>query len=262
MPRKAASAQTDPQQANFVFQGTVTKAKATTMAEVPATARTVIVRVNRLIQAPEAVSDYAGREITVQLEPSEKVKPGQSYVFHTHGWVFGDGLAVKSVKHEEASPSSVAALSTHPDDPVETLQMKSARNQVEAADLVVSGRVGAVRLSDTESKARATAMGSGRTTERISEHAPLWQEAVIHIDDVYKGQHSKKQVTVRFPASTDVRWRNAPKFHTGQEGVFILHKEQMKNVQTAEAVPALRREEYTALHAADFQPLDRLPHLV
>jgi len=30
---------------------------------------------------------------------------------------------------------------------------------------------------------------------------------------------------VRFPSSTDVAWRRAPKFEAGQQGYFVLHKE-------------------------------------
>src|SRR5437868_1879716 len=130
MPTKKRSAKSDPNQANFVFQGTVTKTKAATMSEVPVSDRTVVVRADRLIQAPETVSDYAGRDITVRLAPGEKVKVGKSYVFHTHGWIFGAGLAVQSVKHEDASPSTIAALSSHPEDPVQTLNRRSAKNQV------------------------------------------------------------------------------------------------------------------------------------
>src|SRR5437016_3300553 len=116
--------------------------------------------------------------------------------------------------------------------------------QAAAADLIVSGRVTAVRLPAAESQARATATAGGGTAERISEHAPLWQEAVIQIDDVHKGQHAKKLVVVRFPASTDVRWRHAPKFQVGQEGVFLLHKKQLTGAPTDMAA-TLEPDEYT-----------------
>lgn len=262
MAKKAAAA-AEAEQASFVFQGTVKTLKAATMSEVPVSDRTVVVRVDRLIQAPEALSDYAGHEITVQLAPGTKVKAGQTLIFHTNGWIFGDSLAVQSVKQEEASPTAVAAMSIDADDPVQSMRTRAAREQAAAAPLVVSGRVTSVRLPAAEGQARASAMATGQTAEPISEHAPLWQEAIVDVDEVHKGQYTKKQVVVRFPSSTDIRWRNAPKFHTGQEGVFLLHKDQpAEGPATAMAAAAPAPEEYTALHAADFQPLDELPHIL
>jgi hypothetical protein len=254
-------------QAKFVFQGTVNKVKAATMADVPVSDRTVVVRVDRVIQAPEVLRNHAGHEITVQLAPKEEpVKPKQTAVFYTNGWIFGDSIAVQSVGHENATPTAMAALSHHPEDPVQSLHTREALGQAAAADLVVTGRVAAVRLPAAEAQARATAATGGRTGERISEHAPLWQEAVIDVDQVHKGQGQPKQVVIRFPASTDVRWYKAPKFHTGQEGVFLLHKEQLKGpaavAATTATAPALTAQEYTALHPADFQPLDQLPQIM
>jgi hypothetical protein len=245
-------------EAQFVFQGTVTQLKGSTVKQVPASDRTAVVRVDRVIHAPAAVSRLAGEEITVQLPAGEKVTAGQTLVFFTVGWVFGDSVAVKSLGQEVVNPATLQVLAGVPSDPVHSLQARLAVRQAAQADLIVAGRVSAVRLSDAEARARATA-GGGRTAERISEHAPLWQEAVIDVDEVLKGGKTK-QVVVRFPASNDVRWHKAPKFQTGQEGVFLLHKQQLAR-QAPQAVQALAKQEYTALHPADFQPLDELPRI-
>jgi hypothetical protein len=254
-------------QAKFVFQGTVLKLKTTNLADVPATDRTVLVRVDQIIQASETLTDFAGHEVTVQLAPGEKVKAGQSFVFYTNGWVFGEHLGVQSVGHEEATGAMMAALSSHPGDPVRSLESRQILSQAADADLIVSGRVSSVRLPAHEAAARAAAVssGGGSTVEPISEHAPMWQEAVVDVDEVHHGKHSGKQVTIRFPSSTDVRWHNAPKFHAGQEGVFLLHKQQAatgtRKAVAATAV-ATGPGEYTALHPADVQPLDELQRIL
>jgi hypothetical protein len=247
-------------QARFVFQGTVKKVRATTLKSVPATARTIVVRVDRVIQSPETLSGYAGHDVTVNLAAGERVRPGQALIFHTTGWIFGDSLAVQSLGHEEATTPKVAAAAAHPDDPVRSLHARDAMTQAASADLIVTGRVSSVRVPAAEVQARAKA--SGGTTERISEHAPIWQEAVINVDETHKGRERRKQVVVRFPSSTDVRWYHAPKFQAGQEGVFLLHKQQIPATRTkaASATP-LKAEEYTALHPGDFQPLERLPQI-
>jgi hypothetical protein len=76
-------------------------------------------------------------------------------------------------------------------------------------------------------------------------------------------------VVVRFPKSNDVRWRSAPKFQTGQQGVFLLHQEEMAGGEAkppARAAGGLRRgavvgptaaTTFMAPASADFQPLDR-----
>lgn len=137
--------------------------------------------------------------------------------------------------------------------------MSEALSHAAKADLIVTGRVSAVRLPAGESEARATEMG--RTAERISEHAPLWHEAVIEIDQIHKGSYAGKQVVIRFPSSTDVRWHKAPKFHTGQEGVFLLHKEQLPAGEALARLGGVGSGEFTALHPADIQPLDELPRI-
>lgn len=247
-------------QAKFVFQGTVRQVKAATMREVPVTDNTVVVRVDRLIHAPEALTDYAGQEITVRLGAGE-VEQGQTYVFYTNSWIFGDGLAVQSIGHEAATAPAVARLSSHPDDPVRSLETHEAHIQATKADLIVTGSVSAVRLPAQEVAARSTAMASGQTTERISEHAPLWQEAVIDIDEVVKGSHEEKQVVIRFPTSTDVRWHQTPKFHPGQHGVFLLHKDQHEVAAPAALAAGVGPGEYTAIHPADVQPLEELQRI-
>jgi hypothetical protein len=249
------------EQAKFVFQGTVKQTKATTLKEVPVSNRTVVVRIDRVIQAPEVLSDYAGQDVTVQLAAGESVTVGQTLIFYTNGWIFGEGVAVQSIGHEAATTPAVAALSVHPDDPVRSLRAHEGMTQAAKADLIVTGRVSAVRLPAAEAQARATAMAVGRTDERISEHAPLWQEAVIDVDEVHKGSHSGKQVVVRFPSSTDVRWHRAPKFDTGQEGVFLLHKEQLAEGAVTAMAAGLGTDEYTSLDPADVQPLEELPRI-
>jgi len=242
--------------AKFVFQGTVKKLRASNVEGAAANPRTAIVHVDHLIRAAETLADYAGRDITVRLEHEKALRAGQSYVFYANGWIFAETIAVQCVKCDEATPASAAALSQHPDDAPRSLGEHEAIRQAEKADLIVSGRVSSVRLTQPELRAR-NLLDRGQTSEPISEHAPMWREAVIAIDAVHKGEHAGGEVVVRFPASRDVRWHKAPKFEAGQEGVFLLRKGVAAPVTRGmPAEPAAG--EYTALHEADVQPLARL----
>jgi hypothetical protein len=130
------------------------------------------------------------------------------------------------------------------DEPVAAL-----RQRIDSAELVVSGRV--VEILEPPP--------SGTT--RISEHDPNWQEAVIEVDEVAKGDlgdDQVKQVVVRFAESSDIRWYQAPKFEVGQEGVWMLGD------TTAIAARAELGEEpgkYLALESADFVSMEQIDEI-
>ncbi len=244
------------QQARFVFKGTVKKLKAATMAEVPVTDRTVVVRVDEVVHAPETLSHYAGKDITVELGGRKKVAVGQEAVFFTNGWLFGKSVAVQSIAYHPVGKAT-ADLRRVGGDPVRALADRDLQAHFESADLVVSGKVSSVRLPQ----------GMAGSSIRLppSEHDPLWQEAVVEVDGVHRGSHAQKPVVVRFPSSHDVVWADAPKFRPGQEGHFLLHRagregQGLKRTteRAAESTTAGERggeEFYTALHPEDFQSI-------
>jgi hypothetical protein len=264
MPASSGKIEEKP---SFVFKGTIKKLKSTTMKDVPANDRTAVVKVEQIIEAPPALLDYNGQEITVQISGREKLKVGQEMIFHTTNFTFGDSLAVQSISQEPAESERMAMLGD-PGNPVERTAQRKTRNRYHTADVVVSGKVAAVRLPSEA--AEGTGATAGAASDQapggpVSEHDPNWREAVIEINDVHKGSPQKKQIVVRFPASTDVMWYAAPKFHPGQQGYFMLHKEETsktkrakkrgrKSTAAAEAEPeAESKNVYTALHPEDFQ---------
>jgi hypothetical protein len=70
--------------AEFIFTGTLQKVKATTMPEVPVSDKTVVVRVDEILQAPGSLRDFAGKEVTVQLIKPTEMKPGDLATFFTN----------------------------------------------------------------------------------------------------------------------------------------------------------------------------------
>jgi len=260
----------------FVFKGTVQAVKSATMKQVPVDDRTIVVTVDQVIEAPANLAKFAGQKITVQLSGRQKIKPGQEMIFHTISWIYGDSIAVQSLSQEPVKASHMALLATAA-DPVEQHAQRVRRERFDKADLVVSGKVLAVRLP--RETATAQKVGRGRASilaepatkaKPVSEHDPKWREAVVEVDDVHKGTHKKKQVVVRFPASNDVLWYHAPKFQPGQQGYFMLHKEEAKQSEskasrkakkgialTAIAAPETgAADTYIAPDAADFQPFN------
>ena len=247
----------------FVFKGTIKKLKSATMKTVAVDSNTVVVTVDQPIEAPPDLAGYAGQEITVQLSGAIKPKVGQQLIFHTVSGQYGESIEVRSLSEEPVQASHSAVLSAA-GDPVERRREKDRRRHFDDADLVVSGKVLAVTLPPGEQAATKSALAAATTPHKpVSEHDPKWRDAVVEVDDVHKGSHKKKKLIVRFPASTDVMWYNAPKFHPGQEGHFLLQKTKVKKPakggkaarkSAAAAAPAEPEDTYVALDPLDFQP--------
>jgi hypothetical protein len=236
---------------------------------VPEDSRTAVVRVDAIVRAPEILRNYVGQEITVRLAPKERVKARQQAIFHTNGWLYGKSLAVQSLGHDAVPKAAAAAAAAPMPDPTSLHRSNQIAERATQADLVVSGKVIAMGTPEPPpptNSAAALAMAPTRTAslpEPISEHAPFWTEAVVDVDQVYKGQKKLKRVTIRFPASTDVRWYHAPKFQVGQAGVFLLQQDDVSGKTLGQAAlavmpsaPAAPNLVFTCLHRNDFVPSD------
>jgi hypothetical protein len=257
---KSSKAESLASESNFIFKGTVKKLKATTIPNVPATEKTVVVSVNEIIRAPELLHSFAGTDITVQLGSRETIKKGEQTIFYTNSWMIGESLGVKSNGHGEVSASSTFESVSTPE--LGDAASQRLQSKVADADTVVTGKVTDVRLVG------ASAKGKGKKEtfehyEAVSEHNPVWQEAVIEVSDVEKGKGTSKQIVVRFPESTDVRWYEAPKFEPGQEGVFLLKDEKRSAKSAGDAVSAPKGKGkatrvYTALDSESVQPMQNV----
>lgn len=114
--------------ARFVFRGTVEQLNAATLPEVRDTSNTAVVQVDETIHAPKALSHYTGRNITVQLADPAGLKVGDSAVFFTDAWLFGNaGVAVRSLGHHPPGPLT-AALRVPGSDPVANLEDRDTRS--------------------------------------------------------------------------------------------------------------------------------------
>ena len=233
-------------QSDIIFVGTVTKVGAVAVPELPASARTVVVRVDQVLEKPAAVALTTGDSVTVQTVRPGSLKAGAQATFYTTGWIFGRGVAVREVGHE-LGHSPVVAADQQEAVARARLELNDAdlKAHIQKAAMVVAGRVEQVRPAElTAAPARP---------KRITEHDPAWQEAIIQVQDAIKGAQAGEKVVVRFPGSSDVAWVGTPKFAVGQEGTFLLHKDSTTgsplSVIAGRSVPA-----YTALHRLDVLP--------
>lgn len=206
--------------ASIVFSGTVSQLAATSFADVPKSAQTIVVRVDTVLKKPAAVSLKKGDRVTVEAKDASGFQEGTQATFYTDGWIFGSGVAVKELGHVlgEAAPAAAAGVSApgHGQDQLSDQELKDRMN---ASDFVVVGRVTDVRKWD----APKTKSGSPL---RVTEHDPDWHEAVVEVQSVLKGGQVKgNKVVVRFPNHNDVAWTRSPRFTKNQRGIFCLNRD-------------------------------------
>src|SRR3989475_146504 len=155
-------------QSDIIFIGTVTQVGAVAVPEVPASPRTVVVRVDQVLEKPSAVAPATGDSVTVETRRPGSLKAGTQATFYTTGWIFGRGVAVREVGHEPGRSPVVAA---DEGDAVararRELNDADLKTHIQRAAMVVAGRVEQVRPADL---AAAPAR-----PKRISEHDPDWQ---------------------------------------------------------------------------------------
>jgi hypothetical protein len=238
--------------APFVFEGSVKSVSDSNVSAVPADATTAVIQVDHVRLAPRALAGFAGKDITVRMASKEKVAAGDKAVFFADGLVYGDHLAVQSLGHDPmVAMEAKAALAGA------TPVVQKLRQRMDEARAVVSGQVKEVRPVRPAGVKAAAAPGA--SVGRISEHEPFWHEAVINVSGVHKGP-KQKQVVVRFPTSTDVKWRNAPQFKKGQKGIWFLHAPSAApttaraGARLKAAAPSPAAGFYTALDPNDFHP--------
>jgi hypothetical protein len=241
-------------QANLVFVGTVQQVGQVAMSGVPRSPRTIVVRVDAIIDKPPAVSLALNDAVTVEVKDPSPFQPGVQATFYTVLWILGKGLALREVGHEIVPPTAArsereARRTTHREvaEAREEVRNAELRARIQAADAVVVGRVKTIRPA-------ADAAMAARPNVRISEHNPDWQEAIIEIESWIKGTQRTPDVVVRFPGTHDVAWVQYPKFRLGQEGTFLLRADRLSGAPPRAVLAGGPVEAFTAAAPGDVLP--------
>jgi hypothetical protein len=238
---------------SIIFSGTVSQLAATSFADVPKSAQTIVVRVDSIVRKPSAVSLKKGDNVTVEVKDTSAFQEGMHATFYTDGWIFGSGVAVKELGHEvgpapaEAVKAAGAGEKVHGQS-TEEMSDQELLDRMNKADYVVVGRVTDVhRWNPPKSKSGAP--------YPVTEHDPDWHEAVVEIQSVLKGGKVKgNKVVVRFPERNDVAWVHSPKFEKNQKGIFCLNRDQATGMPTTK-LGGQQVNVYTCLGHGDSIPL-------
>ncbi len=216
---------------HIIFVGRVEKLHASNLKAVQPTESTVLVHVEDLLDVPPSLLGLKGEVVTLELSQPRELRSGEQAVFFTNGILFGEHLEVKEV----------GILSVPSDRAEMRSDIAAIRARTKDADLQARLRTSVVVVTGKVLRVQPWAHKGPR-----SEHAPDWAAALIAVQNVEKGSLTGRTVTVYFPRSTDERWLRSPKFHAGEQGVWILHREGKYG---------LPRAAFTALGPTDFYPL-------
>src|SRR5438105_2190169 len=159
---------------SIVFSGTVSQLAATSFADVPKSAQTIVVRVDSIVKKPAAVSLKKGDSVTVKVKDTSAFQEGTQATFYTDGWIFGSGVAVKELGHvmgAAVGPVHVTTAGQNPQGTPEQISDQELRERMNTSDYVVVGRVTDVR------KWNAPKSKSGAPLH-VTEHDADWHEAV------------------------------------------------------------------------------------
>jgi hypothetical protein len=201
--------------AAFAFLGTVQQVGAATMEAFPADDRTVVVRVDEVLQAPDPFTQLAGSAVTLRLaDDAPPLRAGETWSFFANGVAFGESVALQEVGR--LAGDDVRALVVEDGGAGElplqsvkrALVTEQLRGHAASADAVLLGRVVALRRA---------------AGPPLREHDPDWWVATLEVGHVQRGDVAAGDLHVLFPNSIDVRWQDVPKPKAGQDGLWILH---------------------------------------
>jgi hypothetical protein len=249
LPQGIASQAALVQKSSIIFAGTVSQVGATSFADVPKSAQTIVVRVDSVLKKPPAVSLKKGDNVTVEVTDPSAFRPGLEATFYTEGWMFGSGVAVKELSHT-VRPGKPGGKGGADEKAIGQIQQQmndqELKQRLASADFVVVAKVTDVH--------KWTAPEVASVPHRVTEHDPDWYEAVIKIESMLKGPKPKKnKLVVRFPQCNDVAWAYAPKFEKHQEGIFFLKRDEVSGAPEA-LLEGTEVSAYTCLRPGDWLP--------
>jgi hypothetical protein len=193
-------------QSSLIFEGTVKEVGGSTPT-VPTQKNTIIVKVDRVLEALPPYGNVTGKDVTVRLRPGSSVRPQEKATFFTQVYSAGTSLGVDEVGRI----------------PIE--DVKAVQDRIKSARQILADEALTRRLASAQSVVAAVVTEVSPTEEakeHKSEHDPLWWRATLRVESVEKGTAANGAVFVNFAKSDDVMWERSPKLKPGDRAIFLL----------------------------------------
>ena len=221
----------------FIFVGTV-RAIGSSTATIARTRNSAVVRVDRVIEALPPIGDPAGRDVTVRLRDSQKLRKGQRAIFFTYLQTAGATLGLVEVMLQPET--QVSKAETQVKQARQILSDEALGRRLTSAQLVVIGVFGEPQPTE-------------EARERKGEHDPMWWRGPIKVESFEKGQRTEGPVLVDFASSDDVVWERSPKPRPGQRAIFLLQPQIGRPIEKSYQIPGL-----FLIDPLDVQPVTEL----
>ena len=231
-------------EAAFVLQCTVNKINASNVVTVKPDETTAIVRVDEVFKAPAVLGNLKGKLITAKFIKGS-VRAGQQLIVKARPWQYSSTIAVVEVERLTSKVQKDLFQQQVLDAHLSSLD-EQLETRISSAKIIVSGKV-----LDVEKV-------KSREIYKLEDEEEDWYEATILVGSLEKGKLGKRpEVRVRFPGNKSEKWYIAPKFHVGQEGIWLLHEGSTRSKAKSRTA-----ESYlTALDPLDFQLLNQLSRI-
>ena len=226
-----ASAQRLARESRFVFSGSRDASRQSSVSIFPGGPGTIVARVEEIHIAGDGLRDQRDRLVTIVVA-DEPPEPGPRFVFFTNPILFGETMAVHEIGRIK-QPADMEALARLMEKTESEMGDERLRDHIASAEAIVAGRVQSTRHLSTVN------------VETMGEHDPDWWAATIRVARKLKGDVGTV-VDVRFPTSRDRRWFQVPRLREGDDGVFLMHRDEEEHDGVDLAL----------LHPDDFIPSD------
>jgi hypothetical protein len=203
---------------------------------------TAVVRVDEVISAPEAVGDVTGREITVRLSDSRKLRRGSRHLFLATSLQFGDQIAVTEVGHLPVRGRVERQVRRAVLDEKLREFDEALEERLRLASTVIYGVVLRVESVVPDAGGPAT----------LGEAAPSFRAAELRAWRTLKGRPGE-ETGVIFPFPRTQKWSEVPLFVEGEEGVWILQPARGQTLAAGSVKVPDVPGGFTALDPLDFQ---------
>lgn len=207
----------------FIFVGTV-KAVGRSTPTIARTQNSVVVTVDRVIEAFPPIGNPTGKDVTVRVRDPQKLRKGQRAIFFTYLQTAGATLGLVEVMLQPQTQSDKAEIQVK--EARQILADEALTRRLTSAQAVVVGVFGEPQPTD-------------EARERKGEHDPMWWRGDIKVESFEKGQRTDSPVVVNFASSDDVVWEGSPKPKAGERAIFLLQPHIGKPIEKDYQVPGL-----------------------
>ena len=202
--------------APLVFVGIVKQIKASNLEAIKASNDFSLVQILNVIDAPQAFQGITGTIVTIKSAANTKLKTGDTRLFYTKKFMYGENLALEAVEVEKVEKDHRQIV--HDLRNVKSnMERKKQLTRIQNAILIVEGKVISMKESDLNKN------------YPLSFKSPYWIVVSIKLSKTLRGRYNNKTIDSLINKGGETEEETPLEINIGQSGVWILKKEKISN---------------------------------